>query len=89
METSDILKGVGAEFELGSVITDFPDDLAGDGFGVDLIPAGAGDFTGIDHQIRADERFTGHTAFGILREAGIKDGVGDLITDFVRMTFRN
>ena len=89
MKTILIFKGVGAEFEFGAIIADFVHYFTCDGFRVDLIPARAGNFAGINNQIGADERFAGHAAFGILREAGIKDGVGNLIADFVWVAFRN
>jgi len=45
------------------------------------------DFTADDHDIAFDKGFTCHAAFGIEGKAGVEDGVGDGVSDFVGMAF--
>ena len=48
-----------------------------------------GDFTAHDHHIALHKGFAGHAAFGIDREAGVENCVGNRVANFVRMTFAN
>ena len=52
-----------------------------------VIPVG--NFAGEDDEIGRGERFASDAGFGILREQGVQNGIGDLVADFVRMAFGN
>ena len=64
-------------------VADLADGLAGDsivvqfGFGSDL--------TANDHQVALGVSLASHAAIRVLREAGVQDGIGNGIANFVRM----
>ena len=69
----------------GVVVTDALENVAGE---VDVVDGGAGgDFTGHHDETGRAKGFRGDAAHGVLRKAGVKDGVRDLVGHFVGMTF--
>ena len=61
------------------------DDAAHEALEIDV---GLGrDFAGDDDQAGGGQRLAGDAAVGILVEAGVQDGVGNLVGDLVGMTF--
>ena len=46
-----------------------------------------GDFAGNDHQAGGGQRLGGDAAVGILLQAGVQNGVGDLVGNLVGMAF--
>ena len=46
-----------------------------------------GDFSGDDDQAGCGESLAGDAAGGIFRQAGVEDGIGNLVSDFVWMSF--
>ncbi len=48
-----------------------------------------GDFTSNDAESGGEKRFTGHPGHGILRQNGVEDTVGNLVSDLVGMSFRH
>ena len=79
--------GVGVEAVEGVVVADGGDDAADQALEVDV--GLGGDFTGDDDEAGCGQRFGGDAAVGVLLEAGVQDGVGDLVGNFVGMTFRD
>ena len=58
------------------------------GFAHDLLEVDVSvrrDLSRHDYEAGAGERFAGYAAHGILRQAGVQDGVGNLIGNLVRM----
>ena len=69
----------------GIVVTDALQDVAGE---IDVVDNGVrSDFTGHDDKARCTEGFCRNAAHRVLREAGVKDGVGDLVGNLVGMPF--
>jgi len=66
-------------------ITDFADGSAGQFF--DIHPSGGGDFTANQHHTGFNIGLAGHAGFRILCQDSIKHGIGNLIRDFIRMSF--
>ncbi len=89
VQAVDVFKGIGAKLQLFAIIADIAHHSAGDGFGIDIIPAATGNLTGIDHQVGGGQRFASHPARGILRKAGIENGVGNLVANLVGMPLRH
>ena len=73
------------EAVLRARVADVLDDLADDLLEIDV--AVGGDLAGNDGQPRRHERFARDAGDRILREDGIENAVGNLIGDFVGMTF--
>ena len=66
-------------------VADLADALARD---LDEVELGLGrDLAADDHDVRLDVGFAGDAAELVLREAGVEDGVGNRVGDFVGMTF--
>jgi len=77
--------GVGVEAFEGVVVPDLVDRVADQGLEVDV---GLGsDLPGDDDQAGAGEGLAGNAAVGVDGQAGVEDGVGDLVGDLVRVTF--
>ena len=76
---------VEAVFRVG--VTDVRDGVADDLLKVD-IRVGR-DLARNDHQASAGQRFAGHAAHRVLRQAGVKNGIGDLVGNLVGMAFGN
>ena len=87
MEGVDIFERVEAEGLRGAVVADVADNAARDGLGVDGLPALAGDFPQVDHEIGAYGRLAGDMGARILPDAGVENGVGNLVGDFVGVAF--
>ena len=81
MDGQQHLNIVGAEADAGLVVADVPDRIQRDLLPIDL--GASGDFTRDHHQIGGAQRFTGDAAVGVLREAGVEDGVGYPVADLV------
>ncbi len=69
--------GVAVVADIGIVIADAGDDLAGDAF--DIRPGSGGDFAGDDGDTGLDQCFAGDTRALVLREDRVKDRVGNLV----------
>jgi len=77
--------GIGIEAHLGIGVADLADGLAGDlGIVDDSI---SGNLTGDDNHTGGHQRLAGHAGLGVLGQDRIKDRVGDLVGNLVRMTF--
>ena len=77
--------GVGVEAVEGVVVADGGDDAADQALEIDV--GLGGDFAGDDHQPGGREGFGGDAAVGVLLQAGIQDGVRDLVGNLVGMAF--
>ena len=85
MDTDENFAIIGAETDIVTGVSDVTDNIPCDGFPVDF--CFCCDFTGDDDQICGTKRLTCHAAHRILLDARIENGIGDLIGDFVRMSF--
>ena len=85
----EILEGVGGEVLLRHGVADLARDAARDRGGVDLLESLGRDFADVDDDVGADGRFAGDARVPVAREAGVKDGIGDLVRHFVGMSFRD
>ena len=79
--------GVGVEAVERVVVTDGGDHAAHQRLEIHV--SFGGDFARDDHQAGGREGFRGDAAVGVLLQAGVKDGVGDLVGNFVRVAFGN
>ncbi|MOA06395.1 hypothetical protein D3C78_1260270 [compost metagenome] len=68
-------------------IADFTHGFTGDFF--DIYPGAGGDFTADQHHAGFHVGFAGYACFRILFQDGVENGIGDLVGDFVRMSFRD
>ena len=70
---------------VGIVVADFLKNVARE---ADVVDVGVGrDFAGEHHETGGAERFGGDAAHRVFGEAGVENGVRDLVCDFVGMTF--
>ncbi|SAU32205.1 Uncharacterised protein [Klebsiella pneumoniae] len=76
---------VGVKAHIGMHVANFADGVAGDLF--DINPCAGGDFAAYQHHAGFDIGFTCDTRFRILLEDRIQHGIGDLVSNFVRMPF--
>ncbi len=68
-------------------IADRHDCAANDG---GKIHVGLGcDFSGDEGQARGQQSLAGHAAGGVFSQARVEDGIGNLIGNFIGMTFRH
>ena len=86
VNVGDDAAGIAVKAVLGPVIADASDDLSGD-FGDIHIAAGA-DLAHDVHKACGHSGLAGHPAHGILLQYGVQHRVGDLVADFVGMSFR-
>src|SRR5579864_6577774 len=77
--------GVAVEAVDGIVVTNGGDGAADYGLEVDV--GLGGDFSSDDDEAGGGESFAGNAAVGVVGEAGVEDGVGNLIGDLVGMAF--
>jgi len=77
--------GGAVEADVGAVIADVQDHLAGQRFQVD--PGGGGDFTGHDRHAGLDHGFAGHAGTLVLGKDRVQHRIGDLVGNLVRMAF--
>src|SRR5262249_31936435 len=77
--------GVGVKTIQRIVVSDGSYHSANQGLEIDI--CFGGDFTGDDNQSGSGQRLAGHTAVSIFLQTGIEDGVGNLVGNFVRMSF--
>ena len=75
---------VGVKAVAGIDIADLPDGLTGNGGVVN--GSFRGDLAADDAEIRGDHGLTGHAGMGVLRKAGVQNGVGDGVRYFVRVS---
>ena len=75
---------VGVEAVAGVDIADLPDGLPGNGSVVN--GSFRGDLAADDAEIRGDHSLAGHAGMGVLRKAGVQNGVGDGVRYFVRVS---
>ena len=87
MDFDDDFRVVGVEAEIVVVVSNVGGDFAGDFLEIDS--GFRRDFAGKDDKIRCGKCFASDAGFGILREQGVQNGIGDLVADFVRMAFGN
>src|SRR4029077_1659744 len=84
---ADDAASFGVEAVLGAGVADVADHFAGD---IGEIHVGfRGDFAGNDNQTGGDERLTGHAAHGVVLQHGVEDRIGNLVSNFVRVTLGN
>ncbi len=77
--------GVGVEAVEGVVVADRGHHAAHQALEVDV--GLGGDFAGNDDQAGCGEGFGGDAAIGVLLQAGVENGVRDLVGNLVRMAF--
>src|SRR5208283_542879 len=77
--------GVAVEAVEGVVVADGLDRAADDLLKVDI--GFGGDFSGDDYQAGCGQSFAGDAAGGVFGEAGVQDGVRNLVGDLVGMAF--
>ena len=75
------------ELEVRVHVADVLDGVAGNF--LEINNSLGGDFAGNDDETGIHERFAGDAALRVLGEAGVEDGVGNLVGDLVRVAFRN
>jgi len=80
-------EGVGVESVEGVVVADRGDDAADQALKVNV--GLGGDFAGDDHEAGSGQRFSCYATVRVLFETGVQDGIGDLVGNFVGMTFRD
>src|SRR5699024_7775063 len=85
IDRGDDPAGVAIEAGRSTVESDAVDRFADD-LGKFDVRVG-GDLTGDDDEAGGDERFAGHAGMRILPEDRVEDGIGDLISHLVGMTF--
>ncbi|MNH37921.1 hypothetical protein D3C79_988860 [compost metagenome] len=76
---------VGVKTHIRMNIADFTHGFTGDFF--DIYPSAGGDFTADQHHAGFHVGFAGYARFRILFQDGIKNGIGDLIGNFIGMPF--
>src|SRR5436190_5484431 len=76
---------VGMEHVVIIGVANFSDGFAGDGGEVQL--GASGNFAAHNNEVAFGVGFASDAAGGILGEAGVEDGIGDGIADFVGMAF--
>ena len=81
----DDAAGVAVEALERVVVADFADGVADELLHVDV--GLGGDFAGNDDEAGAGEGLAGDAAVGVFREAGVEDGVGNLVGDLVGVAF--
>ena len=69
------------ELQVRVHVADVLDGVAGDFLEIDVRLGG--DFAGNHDEARVHERLAGHAALRVLREAGVEDGIGNLVGDLV------
>ena len=72
---------VGVKAVAGADIADLPDGLPGNGSVVN--GSFRGDLAADDAEIRGDHSLAGHAGMGVLRKAGVQNGVGDGVRHLV------
>src|SRR5439155_27319272 len=77
--------GFAVEAELAAVVADLVDRAADDFLKVDV--RARRDLAGDHREAGGDQRFAGDAADRVLGEDGVENGIGDLIGDFVRVSF--
>ena len=87
IDRRDDRTGVRVESVLRVGVADLRDRVAHDLLEVNV--SLGRDLAGNHHQPGAGECFAGHAAHGVLRQAGIKNGIGNLVGNLVRMAFGN
>ena len=85
IDGGDDSAGAPVKAHFGIVVTDIADGAADYGRQIS-VPLG-GDFAANERHARGHERFTGHMRVGILLKKSVEDGVGNLVGDFIGMTF--
>ena len=77
--------GVGVEAVEGIVVADGGNDAADKALEIDV--GLGGDLAGYDHQAGGGEGFSGDAAVGVLLQADVQNGVGDLVGNLIRVAF--
>ena len=77
--------GVGVEAVERVVVADGGDHAAHQALEIDV--GLGGDFAGDDHEAGGGQGFGGDAAVGVLLQAGVENGVGDLVGNLVGMAF--
>jgi hypothetical protein len=85
VDAGDDGAGVAVEAVEGVVVADGLDGATDYLLEVDV--GLGGDFSGDDYQAGGGEGFTGDTAIGVFGEAGVEDGIGNLVGDLIGMAF--
>src|SRR5208282_2491906 len=85
VDAGDDGAGVAVEAVEGVVVSDGLDGAADYVLEIDV--GFGGYFSGDDDQSGGGEGFAGDAAGGVFGEAGVEDGVGNLVGDFIGMAF--
>src|SRR3989338_3830328 len=83
--TDDNCAGFVIESVDGVVVSDFADGFTHNSGDIDV--AARAHFTGNNHETRGREAFTRNVRMRILHQRIIEDGIGDLVTEFIGVTF--
>src|SRR5208282_3452266 len=84
VDTGDYGAGIGVEAVDGVVVTDGLHDSAHQVLKVDV--GFGGDLAGDDDQAGAGQGFAGDAAGWVFTQAGVENGIGNLVGDLVRMS---
>ena len=76
---------VGVEAHIRMNIADFAHGFTGDLF--DIYPGAGGDFAANQNHAGFHVGFAGYACFRILFQDGVENGIGDLVSNFIRMSF--
>jgi len=87
LDGADHSAGVGVKTVFGVVIADLANRFASDFVVIDV--RAGGNLARDDDQTGGDQRFASYAPPGILAHDFIENGVGDLVSDLVGMTFSN
>src|SRR5580700_9276459 len=85
VDAGDYGAGVGVESEEGVVVADGGDGPADQS--LEIYVGFGGDFAGDYYQAGGGQSFAGDAAAGIVGEASVEDGVGNLVGDLIGMAF--
>ena len=85
VDAGDYGAGVAVEAVQGIVVADGLHGAADDLLKIDV--GFGGDFSGDDDQAGGSKGFAGYAARGVFGQAGVEDGVGNLIGDLIGMAF--
>ena len=85
VDAGDYGAGVAVETVDSVVVADGADGAADYTLEIDI--GFGGDFSGDDYEAGSGEGFAGYAAGDVFGEAGVEDGVGNLVSDFIRMAF--
>ena len=89
MKKVKMLESISSKILLWNSVANFLDDTTGDFCDIYRVEAFSCNFAEIYHNIWPYRGLTRNTRIRILLEAGVEDGIGNLVGHFIRMSVRN